>query len=373
MKKLLMIILVMAVCVGFVYSASITITNPATGASMAKGSTVVITWNAVGTTNGFKLTLWKGGVLQNVIEPNFAAGNGNRTYSWTAPTICGNDYQIKIKEKTTAVADMTGNFIVTGCLTLYNPGALHVLKDLEIINLRYVLSRGGWIVASIKSNVNAFRGDVNFAVVFPEMRRDGISRITKNVNIARGALRDVYLYQKSSRTFSHSGLLTKVYVDYGNSISETKEDNNEMEKRLTVYDLYFTEGIRNSLVFKRMYGKKGRDYRVKFDMKVKNTHTRVLRNIKITCVIQEVGGPIIALRGLDVFGGYTIEQIGAGETYIKHFNFVFGKVGRRNANFPRIKQGKRYSIILQIDRDNEFAETNERNNHTSLIFGPVPR
>ncbi len=86
MKKLLMIILVMAVCVGFVYSASITITNPATGASMAKGSTVVITWNAVGTTNGFKLTLWKGGVLQNVIEPNFAAGNGNRTYSWTAPT-----------------------------------------------------------------------------------------------------------------------------------------------------------------------------------------------------------------------------------------------------------------------------------------------
>lgn len=107
--------LVMAVFVGMTYSASITITNPSAGNEIARGSNVIITWNAVGTTKGFKITLWKNNALESTIVANFAAGNGNRTYSWTAPNICGSGYQIKIKEKTTAVANMSGEFTVTGC------------------------------------------------------------------------------------------------------------------------------------------------------------------------------------------------------------------------------------------------------------------
>jgi len=114
MKKQIILVLMMFY-IGILYSASITVTNPG-GAAIVKGNTVVITWNAVGTTKGFKITLWKDSALVNVIEANFAAGNGNRTYQWLVPNTCGIGYQIKIKEKTTPVAAMSGNFKITGCI-----------------------------------------------------------------------------------------------------------------------------------------------------------------------------------------------------------------------------------------------------------------
>jgi hypothetical protein len=329
---------------------------------------LTITWLCSGITGNVKVSLRKQDRSGGFVITESVPYNSSRIL-WSIPLSVGPGvYFVKVKQG--EVSGVSRAFrIVMGS----SSDSVRVVHDLQIRNIRFVHNSGGWIVARIKSNINRFRGRVNFSIIFPEMIRDGRQRVSKDVDIPGGSEKDVYLWPKNANTFGLKGLLTRVVVDSSNSIEESNEDNNVMEKRLTIYDLYFAESIRRSMKLKRMYLKGGKDFRVEFDMKVKNTHSIPIRNIKVSWSIQEVGGSLVSTRGLHERNPYIINRIDGGATYVKHFNFVFGKQGRRNATYPRLKSGKRYRIVMIIDNENIFYEKNERNNRTVGYFGPLPR
>lgn len=90
---------------------SLDVISPNGGESLGHGRTYNITWDAVSLSNPLKITLWRNGSLVGVIAYNVDSSPG--FYSWTVGNFGGGTaavgagYTIKIKEKGTAVADIS--------------------------------------------------------------------------------------------------------------------------------------------------------------------------------------------------------------------------------------------------------------------------
>ncbi len=366
MKRVLFLMIMFFVIVSGreVFSASLTILSPSDDSSILKAKSTSITWNAVGTTNGFEISLWKNGILVSVIKPNLSAGNGIRTLSWIAPFICGTGYQIKIREKNTSISDFSETFNIIGCGEL---SFITIRHDLQIKDIRYEFSRGGWIVARIKSNENNFNGDVKFSIQ-GRLIGNSSSILSKRLNIPKRVTRDVYLVPLNASSIPPSGSRIIIQMDIDNKINETNERNNRMEKKISNYDIFFNVRPRNSVILRKLYFKGGKDYRLEFDLKIKHNYHRALERVSVNWNIMEVGGAYFSQNSFDERIPYIIERIEPGVEYKKHFNLTFGRHGRRNAKSPKLKKGKSYRVSLKFDDTERFHETNERNNFSSFTF-----
>ncbi len=374
MKKIFLFSFILIVTMGMVYSAEINVTSPAAGVTWYKGSTHNITWSGAGCGNpNVKINIFKSPISQaNFTGVQLTATLASHSKSWTVPgSFANGSYIIRVKSADSACYGDSGVFTITdppvtsGSLTITNPHAGTIWYKGARNNITWRSS--GSLSANLK--INIFKGSItpaNFVTQLIASTTSGSKSWVIPSNAETGTYFIRIKEDPAGNYWDSSPFEIKKLYFFVPPLVESVG-------RVAVYDLLFEGSIRRSLVFKRLYFKGGKDYRVEFDMKVKNTHTQSLRNIKITWYIQEIGGSTIPLRGLNIGSPFTIERIGAGETYTKHFNLVFGKSGRRNANYPRIKKGKRYTIVLVIDQENKFAETNERNNTTRLTFGPVPR
>jgi len=115
MKKLFTLTLMLLIGTGFIFSQNITIIQP-NGGELTEGTSYVIKWNAAGTTNGFKITLWRSGSLVGILKSEKSAGNGIKNFNWKVGYLengskvnFGSGYKVKVKEKNTAVADESDN------------------------------------------------------------------------------------------------------------------------------------------------------------------------------------------------------------------------------------------------------------------------
>jgi len=360
MKKLFLFTLMFGLLVGLSCGQSITVTSPGAG-NYSQTDTLRIVWTVSEITGNVKIVLRKSdGSGGTILQESYSATGS--PYSHSLAGVAPGEYFIKIKQGT--VFGKSPVFTVTApsqSIMVNSPrgGGSYTRGDDRLLIQ--------WLTTGITGNVK-----VNIR------KEDGSGGITIDESIAYNRRQLTWAIPSNVEPGNY---FVKVKQGSISGVSRVFEIKNKFTTlivpglvRLSVYDLYFTESIRDSLVFKRLYFKGGKDYRVEFDMKIINTALKVdLKNIKIDWYIQEVGGSTISLRGLNVRSPFTIGRLNAGETYTKHFNLVFGKQGRRNADYPRIKKGKRYRIVIQIDKDNKFVETNERNNTTNLTFGPVPR
>jgi len=135
-----------------VSAKTITITAANGGENWEIGSAQNITWTSAGVTD-IKITLWKNDVIVGTIVASTSAASG--TYSWTVGTyiggtaVLGTDYKIKIKEKGTAIADLSDAvFSITGVpsITVTAPNGGESLGNGRISNIT-------WDSENLSSNV----------------------------------------------------------------------------------------------------------------------------------------------------------------------------------------------------------------------------
>jgi len=336
---------------------SISVSSPNNSFYTRGVNSLHIDWTSSGITGNVKVTLRKAdGSGGTVIRENVPYNSSSFEWAIPANTETG-DYFVKVKQG--EVFGVSRQFKILKKISV--PGTMYVRQDLEIRDIHYIYNRGGWIVARLKSNVNNFNGDVSFGLIFPEMGRDGSQNVIKRVNLLRGRSTDIYLWRKSAREFTKSGVLIRVNVDNNRRINETNEHNNSMQKRITIYDLSFAESPRRSLSLKRMYFKGKEDYRLQFDIKVNHNFVKPLRNVNIKYSITGHG-----VRLIDI--PHIFRTIGNGEVALLHINRTFGRFGRLYSKVPKFKKGERYLVEITIDPHNVFKETNERNNVVYFSF-----
>ncbi|MCK5222352.1 MAG: hypothetical protein KAR14_12280, partial [Candidatus Aminicenantes bacterium] len=98
MKKLILIVFIMFVSVGIVFSQSLNVTKPAAGVTWNKGPTKSITWTSPGCQSGdVKINIFK----NSVSVPNFVlqlTGPSNGSKSWNIPSDFPNgSYILRVK------------------------------------------------------------------------------------------------------------------------------------------------------------------------------------------------------------------------------------------------------------------------------------
>jgi len=115
MQKKIILLFFLMTCLGVIYSQNIKIIYPNGGENLKMGDPIIIKWSASGTTNPFKITLWKNRTLVGKVK-EVTAGNGTRTTDWVVgsleggrPVMPGPGFKIKIKEKLKNVGDLSDN------------------------------------------------------------------------------------------------------------------------------------------------------------------------------------------------------------------------------------------------------------------------
>lgn len=105
--------------------SGITITSPGAGETWIYGSQLPIYWDAAGTTQNFKMTLFKDGIVAGKIVTNLPPDT--RSYTWTigqmetGTVIAGSGYKLQIKEMTTLASYWIDNITIAGSLALTAP------------------------------------------------------------------------------------------------------------------------------------------------------------------------------------------------------------------------------------------------------------
>ena len=331
------------------------------------GDSRTISWSAPGVSQALKLQLIRSsGSLVGPIANSLAAGT--TSYSWPAGQYIGGtaepgeNFRIRVSTTDNALTAESPTFALTNFLVgeLVFPGVAILARNLELVSVRHVLSRGGWIVARIKNHLNSIDQDVSFRLTFPEGGGPGAQTIVRRVNLAAGAEGDIYLHPLALDGIPPAGLLTRVMVDGPTSqIDETNENDNTGEARLSILDVRI-QVRRDDLELSRLYLQGGWDYRLKFKIRVSHNQANPVNNIRVKWEMFDSGGFI---RGAD--GNWIIESLASGEEWVKTAEQKFGKDGRRNANYPKLKAGSTYRIVASITSpDDDYA----RNNTSSFSF-----
>ena len=121
MKKAVFLAGILCIIAGPVFSQHISILKPMqNGTDLKAGSVYPITWNATGTENPFKITLWRNGALVGIVKSGYAAGNGQKIFNWTVGKLAtggsapmAKEYRLKVREmsKTPAAFSLPFNII----------------------------------------------------------------------------------------------------------------------------------------------------------------------------------------------------------------------------------------------------------------------
>jgi len=234
MKRTIAVMFILLVGSGLVFSQTIRVIQPNGGEQLQKGTSYVIQWEATGTTNRFKITLWKDGRKVGPVGMK-SAGNGMRNFPWTVGDFedgtkadAGTGYTIKVREEDRPVSDVSdGTFEITSGL-LGHFGTLISVKDLELKSVYYTWAMGGRIVARIKANLNGYKGDL--AIKYKVLPGGREHTVTTSVDIARNAEKTISLMAKTPAEMGCTGVPLQVTLDPANAISETNEENNVLFK-----------------------------------------------------------------------------------------------------------------------------------------------
>lgn len=354
MKKVLLSLLVMVILSVMVYSGTITVLHPNGGETLKKGEQISITWNANGITNPFKITLWRNNSLVGVINQRIPVGNGRLNYEWKVgdyvggKASIGGGYKIKIKEKTTAVADFSNNsFNIDSPNRGSVSNRVTLLKDLELRDLFY---RNGKMFTVVKSNKSAFRGKALFTIEIPGGFKFDLE---KNLIIGKNQELEVFLRVVRPDIITAKGRLVKLILDKNNTIKELNENNNVIEKFIKVLDLKFKKSPKSTLRFSKDIDTN--KWICRFNIFIKqNVNKKLVRYVDVSYKFSKIGGN-------------DGQWVKARLTYLSDNEFSAHNV---DSFLPVPEQGKfnKYRVFVKIDPENIFPEINEKNNNKVFSF-----
>ena len=321
------------------------------------GADCTVSWSAAGVSQTLKLQLIRSdGTLVGPIINSLAAGT--TSYVWPAGQYIGGsaepgeNYRIRVATTDNALTADSPTFALTN-FELLIPGVAYLARNLELVSVRHVLSRGGWIVARVKNYLNPIDMDVSFRLTFPEGGGPGAQTVVRRLTLAVGAEGDVYLHPLAPDGVPPAGLLARVMVDGPTSqIDETNERDNTGEARFTILDVRVS-APRNDLELSRLYMQGGWDYRLKFKIRVTHNQSNPVGNIRVKWEMFDSGG-LMRFAG----GSWTIESLAGGEEWVKTAEQKFGQDGRRNAHHPKLKKGATYRVVASITSPDDFSRNN---------------
>jgi hypothetical protein len=326
------------------------------------GDNRTISWSASGVSQQLKLQLIRsGGALVGPIVNSLAAGTAS--YDWPVGQFIGgtaapgeeNRYKIRVSTVDNALTADSPEFTLTNFLLVTDVvfTTAFAARNLELVSVRYVFNRGGWIVARVKNHINAIDMDVSFRLTFPEGGGPGAQTITRRVTLAAGAEGDMYLQPLAVSGIPPAGLLTRVMVDGPTSqITETDEGDNTREARLAILDVRIS-APRDDLELSRLYMQGGWDYRMKFKIRVSHNLEHAVTHIMVKWEMFDSGG-LMRFTG----GNWTIESLASGEEWVKSVEQKFGQQGRSNAHHPMLSKGGTYRIVASITSPDDFSSNN---------------
>ncbi|MEN8153774.1 MAG: hypothetical protein ABFR75_07100 [Acidobacteriota bacterium] len=242
---------------------------------------------------------------------------------------------------------------------------VRVLHDFEIKDILYILSRGGWITAKIKSRISPFKGDVDFKVADPEggaFSRPAI--YTKHIDLRAGQEQRVYLVPSSQlREIPFCGRRVSVVIDYNNKFRETNEMSNNI-KVSTIKNKNADLSVSvNELDIKKSFLRSFK-WRIKFKVHARASGAGYtsLSGISLFWLIKEEGESnynSIFSRKLNYF------SINKNEEKTITIEKKFGDGNRSDSERPRLREG-RYIIVVIISSRDDICESNMNNNKYQL-------
>ncbi len=338
MKRLIVLIFIMFVSVGIIFSQSVNVTSPAAGVTWNKGATKTITWTSPGCQSGdVKINIFK----NSIDQANFVlqlTGPNTGSKSWTIPSNFDNGtYYIRVKTdpaETGCLGDSEAFTIGTfEPITTFRPGAVqaHFIKppDLKMT----IIPVTGPTTETNKKTLMEFKVD-NIG--------EGASKATK-MKIFMGqnntdtwdvkALKPGrFMYKTKEVTPDYPGYyMWSAIVDENNNIGDKNRDNNYAKYKMIIKgsDLVvcFLNSVRATLATKETI----RAY-------VKNVGSVKSLPCKLRFYMEKKGGETFDIPALSV-----------GEVF---------KVDRREKWFTLGNK----TIRLTIDYNNDVPEENEKNN-----------
>jgi len=291
--------------------------------------------------------------------------NDGSSNPWTIPdTVPPGDYFIRVR--TTAAPDVIGNsvkFKITGVQTFIPMLESLAFNDLALTSFGVALW-GDDLVAHVKNQGTALIDrDVNFSVVFPEMVRDGARQFSHHLYIPAGQERNIPVMTLPENNIPlSSGAQVRVTIDGPLSqIPETDESNNTREARVAKLDIVCTV-IPSTLLLSKLYLQGGDDFRVRFNVNVRHNMFGTLRNVHVHWTLSGPDGAIMDYN-------HIIEEVPPRWDTVWHVDEKFGKQGRANAHFPKLREGVTYRVSYGItDPGNDFYDVNPGNDSGSFTF-----
>ncbi len=371
MKKVFLLMLVMTVAIGVLSAGTMTVTNPVSSETVAKGSSYRIMWRKSGDQHAsVKIRLYNSTGTTKILEiTNNTANSGS--FNWRVPnSVTNGNYVVRVKTIDNITTDDSAVFSISnpnnqaGSINYSDapntkPGSINSgtrpslqnvpvvdLYDLQIKDLFY---RNGRMFVIIKSNHIAFNGKVDFTMKIPE----GFEfKGRKNLIIGKGKEKEVFLFAVRADIITANGRWVKVFMDGEDKIPETNNNNNHIERFIKVLDIEFKSLPGESLT-KRIdqFGK----WEVKFNINVKqNIKKKLVRYLYVSYKINKIG---------EESGKWTSAKL----DYANGVDFFSHQVVRL-FNVPERGKSQEYRVNVKIDPDNKIPEINEKNNQRTFVF-----
>jgi hypothetical protein len=329
-----------------------------------KDNTKTITWTKTGSQDAnVKIRLYDSTGTTKILDiTNSTANNGE--FSWLIPSsLADGNYIVRVKTVDNAVWDDSPIFKITSNLNFEIPVTMYVMRDFVIKDIFYVFNYGGQLAVRLECLTSRFSGELKFRLRYRLHGHNVTKIITKRVVIQPGLVKTVLLQPFASNRVPFDGMNVSVMVDPDNDIKETNERNNRMSKRIKLLDIS-CRAPRSDLRLSRLYMMGGKDYRVKFKIRIEHNSVKTLLNLKVRWKMFHIGHGQMRTGGVVTFA-----SVGPGTEAVKQINKTYGKEGRRNADFPRLKKGETYRIEVIFEKElSSVADTNLRNNVANFSF-----
>ena len=354
---------------------TITVTAPAAGANWQRGSTKMITWTKFGAMQATAaIRLRRAGSPESEAAVlSIADGTANDgSHSWPIPdTVPEGQYFIRVRTDDSTVIGDSRVFNITKFLVVESVVPLSTLDQYDLAfsgdGLEFIPQAGqpSSLIANVKNlGTVLIDRDVNFSLVFPEMTRDGAQTVTKHLYIPSGQERGILVTKIGDNQIPlDKGLQVRVTIDGPISqIPETNEDNNTREIRAAKLDLV-CKAPRSSLQLSKLYMQGGDDFRVRFKIKVSHNLLIILRNVHVHWTLSGPDG------GIMDYNHIIPEMFPGGGEYVWEVDEKYGKEGRSNAHFPKLREGVTYRVTAGItDPGDDFYDVNPSNDSESFTF-----
>ncbi len=353
--------------VGLAFGGTITVTRPVRG-TFAMGAICPVHWTANRVNGNVKIQLiGPGGALVgrlvNRLDP------GSSPYNWTVanPAIAGESYRVRVSAVDNSAVGESEVFTiaVAGAPAGHGDPPLPAPAPRCDLGISRITYRNGAVIARIVNNGPdplPLR-DVKLSLSFPEVR-PAEQPIIRQLAIPAGQQLDQTLAMVPPATIPNAGLLVTARIDAeGSAVSDSNPLNQQASKCLCLLDIR-CEVHPADLVLTMRETPNGREYRVRYKVRVSHNLDRAVENLNVLVFVSDSGR-----RTRNAAENWTIPSIPPGVEFVRQVDRTYGELGRENAGQPVLCPGAEHRILVDLcELGRANCDIDFGNNQSFLTF-----